>query len=152
MVVSELMKTPPATCAVTDDLAAAAQLMRDRRCGFVPVIDSAGGVAGVLTDRDACLYAANSQRTMSHIGVREAMAHPAVSCFADENVKVALSTMSTHHVRRLPVVDAHGHLQGVLSIDDVIQAPRRRGGPTGEDVIATLKEIVARAALAGIAR
>jgi CBS domain-containing protein len=49
--------------------------------------------------------------------------------------------MARHHVRRLPVLDKHGHLQGVLSIDDVVQASDRRGAPTAQDIVDALKGI-----------
>jgi CBS domain-containing protein len=44
------------------------------------------------------------------------MSHPVFSCFADENVKTVLVTMAKHRVRRLPVLNKSGHLEGVLSI------------------------------------
>lgn len=147
MVVREIMKTPAGTCTVQDDLASAARVMRERQCGFVPVIDAAGAIAGVLTDRDACLCASNIPLAMSHVCVRDAMVRPVVSCFVDDNVKVALSTMAQHHVRRLPVLDKAGHLQGVLSIDDVIQAPRRRGAPLIGDIVSALRQITTRPAI-----
>ena len=143
MIVSEIMKKDVATCAPQDDLATAAEIMQRHHCGFVPVIDSHGVVAGVLTDRDVCLRAADKSRPMAHIGVREVMSHPVFSCVPDENPKVTIATMAKHHVRRLPVLDKQGHLQGVLSIDDVIQAPRRRGAPTAEEIVASLKGITA---------
>jgi CBS domain-containing protein len=75
------------------------------------------------------------------------MSHPVFSCFADENLKTVLVTMSKHRVRRLPVLNKSGHLEGVLSIDDIVQAPQRRGGPTAEDIVAALKAIYARGAV-----
>jgi len=143
MIVSEVMKKDVATCSPIDDLAAAAKIMHEHHCGFVPVVDSRGIVAGVLTDRDVCLYAADKSRSMVNIGVRELMSHPVFNCFADENVKTVLVTMAKHRVRRLPVLDKQGHLQGVVSIDDVVQAPHRRGDPTADDIVAALKGITA---------
>lgn len=69
------------------------------------------------------------------------MSHPVFACFADENLKTVLVTMAKHRVRRLPVLDKTGHLQGVLSIDDVVLAPRRRGAPTSADIIDAFKAI-----------
>jgi CBS domain-containing protein len=143
MIVNELMKKPPATCTTNDSVTEAAKIMHEHKCGFVPVVDSRGSVVGVVTDRDVCLLVGDKNRAMTHISVQDAMSHPVFSCYADENVKVTLSTMARRHVRRLPVLDKHGHLQGVLSIDDIIQAPYRRGAPTATDILAALKSISA---------
>jgi CBS domain-containing protein len=144
MTVNEIMKTDVATCTLEDDLASVARTMHERHCGFLPVIDSRGLVAGVITDRDVCCAAADGARPMTRHAVKDAMSHPVFACFTDENVKMTIATMARHHVRRLTVLDRQGHLQGVLSIDDVIQAPGRRGAPTAEEIVAALKGIGVR--------
>jgi CBS domain-containing protein len=143
MLVTEIMKKPPTTCTTNDTVTEAAKIMHDHNCGFVPVVDSRGVVVGVVTDRDVCLIVGEKNRAMTHLSVQDAMSHPVFSCYADENVKTTLATMAKRHVRRLPVLDKHGHLQGVLSIDDVIEAPPRRGSPTAEDIVSALKSISA---------
>ena len=148
MTVSEIMKTDVSTCGPQDDVATAAEIMVRAHCGFVPVVDARGAVAGVVTDRDVCLRAADKSRPMAHISVQEVMSQPVVGCFPDENLKVTIATMAKHHVRRLPVLDKEGHLRGVLSIDDVIQAPQRRGAPTSEEIVASMKGILARRSVA----
>lgn len=141
MVVKEVMTQDVATCNSHDDLASVAKLMEQYNCGFVPVIDSRGAVAGVLTDRDVCLTVADLHRPPAKIEVKDAMSAPVFSCLPDDNLKSVLGTMATHHVRRLPVIDKQGHLKGVLSIDDIIAAPHRRGAPTAEQVVDALKHI-----------
>lgn len=143
MITKEIMTKDVVTCTPDSDVATAARIMLERNCGFVPVVDSRGTVTGVLTDRDICRAAVTTHRTAEHIGVRQVMSAPVFACLPDENVKTALVTMAKHHVRRLPVLDRTGHLQGVLSIDDVVRAPRRRGSPTSDDVVDTLKAICA---------
>jgi CBS domain-containing protein len=150
MTVKDVMKQDVLTCAPGNDLTEVARTMRDRDCGFLPVVDSHGVVVGVVTDRDVCL-AVPATRTPAHIAASDVMSHPVVACFADENVKTVLVTMAKHHVRRLPVFDkAHGHLQGVLSLDDVVQAPRRRGAPTSDDIVEALKTISSRRAVEAV--
>jgi CBS domain-containing protein len=97
----------------------------------------------VVTDRDVCLAEGSKHRPLARISVRETMSHPVFSCFADENLKTVLVTMAKHRVRRLPVLNKTGHLGGVLSIDEIVQAPQKRGGPTPEDIVAALKAIYA---------
>jgi CBS domain-containing protein len=152
MIVREIMTTDVATSRPGEGIAAALQTMHARNCGFAPVVNSEGTVVGVLTDRDAGLaLAQHPQRPASRIAVEDAMSRPVYSCFADENLKRVLVTMATHHVRRLPVVDKHGHLQGVLSIDDIVMAPRRRGSPTAENIVDALKDICTRRPVEAIA-
>jgi CBS domain-containing protein len=64
MTVKELMKTAVATCAPDNDLGAVVTIMRDRDCGFLPVVDSHGIVVGVVTDRDVCLAAGTKHRPL----------------------------------------------------------------------------------------
>jgi len=97
----------------------------------------------VITDRDVCLAIASTQGPVGGVSAREAMSRPAFSCFPDENLKMVLTTMAIHRVRRLPVIDRHGRLVGVLSMDDVVLAPHRRGAPSSDDVVTALKTIYA---------
>ncbi|OFW34528.1 MAG: hypothetical protein A3G76_13450 [Acidobacteria bacterium RIFCSPLOWO2_12_FULL_65_11] len=123
------------TCAREADLSAAVKVMSQCNCGFVPVLDTQGTAVGVLTDRDVCRAVATTSRPLSHIAVSEVMSHPVFACSPDENLETVLVTMAKHQVRRLPVLDKTGRLQGVLSIDDIVLAPRRRGSPTSEDIM-----------------
>ena len=144
MIVRELMTTDVRTCAPDNDLAAAAKTMWDRDCGFLPVVDRYGTVAGVITDRDICRAVSAKHRAADHIAVSATMTHPVFACFPHENVKTVLVTMAKHHVRRLPVLDKNGHLEGVLSMDDVVRAPHRRGSPTSDEIVDALKAICER--------
>ena len=143
MIVKDIMKRPAATCGPESDLASAIDAMRMHDCGFLPVVEGHGIVVGVVTDRDICLKAGARHRALDRVSVQETMSRPVYSCFPEEHVKTALVTMATHRVRRLPVLNKYGHLEGVLSIDDVIAAPSRRGGPTAEDILMALKGIYA---------
>jgi CBS domain-containing protein len=146
MLVKEIMQTSPVTCAPESDLNAVVMLMRERDCGFVPVVESHGLLAGVITDRDVCIALAATRRSLDRVSARETMSRPVFSCLPDDNVRAALERMAQHHVRRLPVLSASGHLEGVLSVDDIVQAPHQRNGPDTDDIIGSLRRIYARPA------
>ena len=144
MTVQEIMKKDIAACAITDDVVTAVRTMRKHNCGFMPVVDRGGSVVGVVTDRDLIMTVATAKhRAADRVAVKDAMSHPVFSCFADENLKVVLATMAKHHVRRLPVIDKQGHLEGVLSIDDIVHVPRGRGTPTAEEIVQAFTGICA---------
>jgi len=143
MIVKDIMKKAVATSPPEGDLASVVEIMRERDCGFLPVVDTHGIVVGVVTDRDVCLVGGTKHRPLARVSVKEAMSHPVFSCFPDENVKAVLATMAKHRVRRLPVLNKSGHLEGVLSIDDIVQARQRHGGPTAEEIVNALKGIYA---------
>ena len=143
MIVKDVMNTRVATCAPLSDIGAAVTIMREHDCGFLPVVDSHGLVVGVVTDRDVCMASSSQTRGLARVPVNGAMSHPVFSCFADENIKAVLATMARHRVRRLPVLNKSGHLEGVLSMDDIVQASERRGSPTAEDIVGALKTIYA---------
>lgn len=129
MKVAYLMTAPAQTIALGSDVGNAAKTMLENDCGSLAVVDSHGHVAGMITDRDICLAMAARHKTPWNIPVREAMSRKVFSCSPDDDVSTALSAMSEHHVRRLPVIDRDGHLQGLISVDDVI---RRAGHGQGE--------------------
>jgi CBS domain-containing protein len=145
---SQIMTKDLATCLVGDSLNAAAQLMWERRCGFVPVLERAGGaLAGVLTDRDVAMAAYTQGRRLDDVTVDTAMSRPAVTCAPTTTVEDIEDLMMAHAVRRLVVVDEDGRPQGVVSLDDVARCGSAWDGDGDVDlerVALTLGEISRR--------
>ena len=126
MIVRELMNARPESCSPSTDLAAAAMIMWRHDCGIVPVVvPGSNKVQGVITDRDICMALATSGRRPTERTVAEVMTRTPFTVRPEDDVQDALSVMKREHVRRLPVVDEHGALQGVLSINDLILATAR---------------------------
>jgi CBS domain-containing protein len=69
-------------------------------------------------------------------------------CLPDDTLEQALTVMKTARVRRLPVVDAQGHLRGMLSMNDVVRVVGRRGSPPASGVVEALAAICAPRAVA----
>jgi CBS domain-containing protein len=99
-------------------------------------------VIGIITDRDIAMAAAIRRRNTSHIAVHEAMSPGVRGCLAYDDVAVALSEMAEAGVRRLPVLDATGHLAGIVSVDDVLlRALDVTDGVTATEFVEALRQI-----------
>src|SRR5438309_3532302 len=106
MDVREIMTTPAHTVRPSDTLNSAAKLMRVHALGCLPVVDDAGALVGILTDRDIALSAHEYGEALWKLSVGESMHQPVFRCRAADGIDVALRLMRQHRVRRLPVVDA----------------------------------------------
>ena len=107
------------------DVVAAARLMREHHVGCLVVVDeiAVGRVpVGILTDRDIVTAIVAPGVDPRRLRVEDVMsAEPAVA-HDNESVLDVLAGMRRKGVRRLPVVDKRGVLQGVLTLDDVLEA------------------------------
>jgi CBS domain-containing protein len=132
-----------ATCTPRTPLEQVIHLMTERDCGFIPVIEPDGRLAGVVTDRDICLSLAAHRRTPAHVSAEEAMTQPVFSCFVDDDVALAVATMRDRRVRRLTVLNRAGRLQGVVSMNDIMLATAEKDGPAPADAVAAMRSICA---------
>jgi CBS domain-containing protein len=99
---------------------------------------------GILTDRDLVVEVlADPLRNAETTTVGDVMHGDLVTATEDDDVERVVDMMRVHKVRRIPIIDEQGGLQGILSLDDVItwmrdqlQATTRvlehqSGGPLG---------------------
>jgi CBS domain-containing protein len=128
MLVSELMTRNAITCRPDEPLHRAAQIMWDHDCGCVPVVDDAGTIRGMITDRDVCMAALMQGKSLSEISVGSAMSRAIHGCAPNDDVEKAAELMRARQIRRVPVVDAQGHVLGVLSLGDFARALARSAG------------------------
>lgn len=107
------------------------QLMR-HRLSTLPVVDAAGRVLGVVSQRDLLLRAGWAERAVHgpRAGQRpatvgEIMTSPAVTVAADAALAGLVPHLSDAGLHLLPVVDGDGRLQGVVAQPDLIAALAR---------------------------
>jgi len=96
--------------------------MRDHHVGDVIIVDEhEAGVTpvGVLTDRDLVVEVMAKGIDPDLLRADDLIANEIVTVFESEAVYDAIWHMRGKGIRRLPVVDAHNHLVGVLTADDV---------------------------------
>ena len=138
MKVRDLMTRDVKACRPESNLAEVVRDMWEGDCGALPVVSDDGRVAGIITDRDICIALATRGRSADRIAVHEVARDHVYTCLPDDDASAALQTMKLHKIRRLPVVDADGHLRGMLSLNDIVT---HAGAATPTDVVSTLASI-----------
>lgn len=129
MKVLELMTRGVDSCRPEDHLGRAAQIMADRNCGSVPVLDADSKLIGILTDRDICLAAHAREKLLADIPVEAVMTRNVFSCRVNDDLHVAEDVMESKRVRRLPVLDVNDELTGIISLHDIAREAARQAGP-----------------------
>lgn len=155
MNVQDIMTSDVQCCGPDTNLAAAAKMMWDSDCGALPVLSIQGRVIGMITDRDICMAAATKNKPASDITVWETVSGKLYTCRMSDDVHTALDLMRREKIRRLPVVDEEGVLQGIVAMNDFILAAGKKKGGTMpgisyEDVVEAMKAISGHRILVGI--
>jgi CBS domain-containing protein len=146
MKVKEVMTTNPAACTPLNTLADAAGFMWQHDCGILPVVADGGKVVGLITDRDICMASLLNARQLAHIAVEEVISGKVVACRDEDDVKTALLNMQENKIRRLPVLNDDGRLDGMLSMNDIVlraqeSKDKRVSAVSYADIVKTYQEI-----------
>jgi CBS domain-containing protein len=114
-----LMTSDLRVCSPHDNLEQVARQLWDGDCGALPVLNAAGQLLGMITDRDVCMAAYLRGQPLHACPVQSAMSRQIYSCAPDDSVQRIMAIMSEYQIRRVPVVDAQGHLLGVVTLADL---------------------------------
>jgi len=102
----------------------AAKLMRQYHVGDVVVIEERDGVrvpVGLVTDRDLVVEIMATGLDANVMTVEDIM-EPELACVKDTTgIFETVQYMRSRSIRRVPVVDEHDALLGILSLDDLLE-------------------------------
>jgi CBS-domain-containing membrane protein len=121
------MTADPATCGPEEALTRAAAVMWHQDCGAVPIVDVDGRVLGMITDRDICIALASQNTRARGVRISEVMSADPVTCQADDSIALAALRMAENQVHRLPVTNAEGVLEGIITLSDLLRLAGRKG-------------------------
>ena len=105
--------------APTASVLEAARLMNDRSVGGVLVVDEAGALLGIFTERDILRRVVAANLSPETTKVADVFTRDIVTCVPETSVDECGAIMSNRRVRHLPVVDKSG-LHGVITIGDLL--------------------------------
>ncbi len=133
MRVLDIMSIDVLTVSPEESLKAAARLMVERGVSGLPVVNAEGKLVGIITEADflereadrshrrlldALMHKPDTVSEAETVG-QVMSTHPVV-IYPEASVTEAARVMSHHHVKRLPVVNDEGRLQGIISRGDVV--------------------------------
>lgn len=106
----------PITLNGKSTLGDAVQIMREFKIGGIPVVESSGKLAGIITNRDL-----RFQKDLS-IPVVDIMTHERLIT-AGEGITLeeAEEILMEHKIEKLPIVDSEGKLRGLITYKDILK-------------------------------
>ncbi|MDK0523898.1 CBS domain-containing protein [Streptomyces sp. ML-6] len=122
MTTAREIMTEGAECIGADEpVLLAARKMTEMGVGALPICGTDDRLKGVLTDRDIVIKVLGAGKDPASTTAGELAQGEAVTIGADDDAGEIMRTMSTHKVRRLPVIDGH-RLVGMVAQADVARA------------------------------
>ncbi len=111
------MVSNPVTCTPAATLAEVNQMCARYRISGLPVTDAEGVLVGIVTNRDIRFETDHSRP------VREVMTPmPLVTAAVGVTAEYALALLHRHKIEKLPLVDATGHLRGLITVKDFVKS------------------------------
>ena len=128
------MTKNPRTVQGSSTVVEAAQVMKIEDVGIVPITDG-DRLTGVVTDRDIAITVVAERKDPGSTTVAEIASSNLVTIDPDQDLDEALRLMSSHQVRRLPVVEEDGRLIGVIAQADIARELKaKKTGELVEDI------------------
>ncbi|MDD2481046.1 MAG: IMP dehydrogenase [Lutispora sp.] len=98
-------------------IADAMELMERYRISGVPIVDEIGKLVGILTNRDL-RFETDMSRPIHEVMTKENLIVAPVGT----DLVQAESILKKHKIEKLPLVDDHGYLKGLITIKDIEKA------------------------------
>ena len=122
MQIGHICTTNTITCSPETTILEAAKMMRKHHVGTLIVVEEVNGLRipqGIITDRDIVVIVLAEELDPKSIKVLDIMRTELMTAVATEDIFETVERMRYKGVRRIPVVDKHGALAGIVSVDDI---------------------------------
>ena len=107
----------PETATVDD---AIGRMLEQRQAGVL-IVDEAGRLAGIFTERDVLTRVAGAGRSPQRTALRDVMTPNPEALTTGDRIAYAVHSMSVAGFRTVPLVDAERRPVGVVTVSDVIR-------------------------------
>jgi CBS domain-containing protein len=108
------------TVGPTASVKSIADTLARHRIGAVVVVDKAGGIAGIVSERDVVRALSEHGASVTDRTAAEIMTARVRTCSPRDTEADLMGLMTEHRIRHLPVIE-DGKLAGMVSIGDVVK-------------------------------
>ncbi len=112
-------RKPVVRIALDKNVTQACRLMEENNIGCL-IAEENGRLCGILTDRDIALKVAGASRDPEQTKVKDIMTPDPIRISVDKDLRQLTSLMHAFHVRRVPIVNGHDTIVGIITLDDII--------------------------------
>jgi len=119
MSLHQFCRKPVAKVSPEQTIAETCRLMQQKNVGCI-VVENAGKLAGIITDRDIALKVAGAARDPYTTRVEEIMSPDPIRISVDRDLRSLTALLHAYHVRRVPIVDGFDEVLGIVTLDDLI--------------------------------
>lgn len=123
MSVGEVCNREVVVVAPESDAGEAARLMREFHVGDLVVVERRGEMAipiGIITDRDLVIEVLAQEVDAASVSVSDLKMGPLETANEEDDLLETLGRMRSEGLRRMPVVNEDGGLEGILTVDDIL--------------------------------
>src|SRR4051794_1881596 len=110
------MVTDPVTCSPEDTLAEVDAMCARFRISGLPVVDADGALVGIITNRDM-RFEVDQSKPVAEVMTKA----PLITAQAGVSAEAALGLLRRHKIEKLPIVDGHGKLTGLITVKDFVK-------------------------------
>ena len=131
----DIMRHQKFTLSPQESLIQAAEKMKEHEVGVIVVAES-DKIVGIITDRDIVIRCLAKGKDPKSTRVEEAMSSPVVHCIENDSTDNIAKRMAAERLHRLPVLDHHLKLCGLVSVGNLCVVDNAKGG----EVIAKISQ------------
>ena len=106
----------PVTLHVNATIADALKLMKEKKIGGIPIVDTSNKLVGILTNRDL-RFETNKAKKVSEVMTKENL----VTAPEGTDLQKAEKILQNYKIEKLPVVKKNGQLIGLITYRDILQ-------------------------------
>jgi len=110
------MVTDPVTCSPGHTLAEVDAMCARFRISGLPVVDDRGALVGIITNRDM-RFEVDMSKPVSEVMTKA----PLITAQEGVTADAALGLLRRNKIEKLPIVDGHGRLTGLITVKDFVK-------------------------------